>query len=158
MGILYLVVFSSIGWLWRPTGQNLRLSMSDEIGQDEGFDGEDYEIGEFGQHETMGGEDDEETGKGGAQANATSRSTTSNAQGRTSSRVADDAEEDVMFEIGEDDDDGQTPRKTRDDIQRQAHRGTQDEHEGLMTEAPDNDSRETLVPDKSNAAARDNVS
>lgn len=128
MGSLYLIVFASIAWLWRPTGQNLRLSMSDEIGQDEAFEGEDYEIDEFGQH----AEFDEEAGRGKSDAyqQPTSHTTTT----RSSSNLQ--ANEDVVFEIGEDEE--ETPRKV-DGF---------GEREGLMSARDENDSKETLVPSR----------
>ena len=132
MGTLYLVVFSSIAWLWRPTGQNLRLSMSDEIGQDEGYEGEDYEIDEFGQHPA--GEGDEEDGgikHGAPDGRATGRNSQA-AQGR-SNAVHPSSTEETMFEIGEDDD--ETPKNP----------GGSGEREGLMSRG-DNDSKDTLVP------------
>lgn len=33
LSTIYAVVFCGIGWLWRPTGRNLRFAMSDEIAQ-----------------------------------------------------------------------------------------------------------------------------
>lgn len=41
--IIYLVAFSAIAWLWRPTDNNVRFAMSQELAQDEA-DAEDYEI------------------------------------------------------------------------------------------------------------------
>lgn len=35
LGVLYLVVFSSVAWLWRPTANNRRLALSDELPTDE---------------------------------------------------------------------------------------------------------------------------
>ncbi|CUA69260.1 putative membrane protein YHL071W [Rhizoctonia solani] len=40
LAILYLAVFSSIAFLWRPTGHNRRLAMSDELAQDDDGAGE----------------------------------------------------------------------------------------------------------------------
>ncbi|CAE6407566.1 unnamed protein product [Rhizoctonia solani] len=40
LAILYLVVFTSIAFLWRPTGHNRRLAMSDELAQDDDGAGE----------------------------------------------------------------------------------------------------------------------
>lgn len=125
MGLLYLVVFSSIAWLWRPTGQNLRLSMSDEIGQDDAFEGEDYEIDEFGQHQDI----DEEEGR--AKVSLRKSGESERTQARSNGATVG---EDVVFEIG--DDDEETPRRT----------GGYGEREGLMTSREENDSKETLVP------------
>lgn len=49
LSILYLAVFLGVAYLWRPTGQNLRLSMSDEVATDDTGVPDDYEIGEFAQ-------------------------------------------------------------------------------------------------------------
>lgn len=35
LGILYLIVFSAIAFLWRPTSNNQRLALSDELPTDE---------------------------------------------------------------------------------------------------------------------------
>lgn len=43
LSILYLVVFSAIASLWRPTGNNRRLAMSTELAQSE-EDAEDYDL------------------------------------------------------------------------------------------------------------------
>jgi hypothetical protein len=132
MGTLYLIVFSSIAWLWRPTGQNLRLSMSDEIGQDEGYEGEHYEIDEFGQHLSGNDGDEEEGGMKSESHHATGRNSQT-AQGRLNASSMGRGDEDVVFEIGEDEE--ETPRKPD---------GT-GEREGLMNR-DENDSKETLVP------------
>ncbi|QRV97588.1 membrane protein [Ceratobasidium sp. AG-Ba] len=42
LAILYLGVFTGIAFLWRPTGNNRRLAMSDELAQDD--DAEDYDL------------------------------------------------------------------------------------------------------------------
>lgn len=46
-------VFASICYVWRPTGQNMRLAMSDELATDEEADAGQYEV------HTLGGSDDE---------------------------------------------------------------------------------------------------
>ncbi|KAJ8702293.1 hypothetical protein PTI98_001024 [Pleurotus ostreatus] len=43
LALLYLVGFSAIAYLWRPSENNRRLSMSDELAQDE-EDAEDYDL------------------------------------------------------------------------------------------------------------------
>ncbi|UZJ52316.1 hypothetical protein CBS101457_001636 [Exobasidium rhododendri] len=131
MGTLYLVVFSSIAWLWRPTGQNLRLSMSDEIGQDDGYEGEHYEIDEFGQHAENDG-DEEEGGIKPVRSDGAPTARAAPSGGGAGNRRFN-AEEEVVFEIG--DDEEETPRKLD---------GT-GEREGLMNRE-NNDSKETLVP------------
>ncbi|KAG8921000.1 hypothetical protein FRC02_000489 [Tulasnella sp. 418] len=63
MVLLYLFVFVVIAFLWRPTGSNRRLAMSDELAQDE-EDAEDYDLetiqerGERAKMEAMAGIDD----------------------------------------------------------------------------------------------------
>jgi hypothetical protein len=136
MGTLYLAVFASIAWLWRPTGQNLRLSMSDEIGQDDGFEGEDYEIDEFGQHAPVGDGDEEEGGIKAGNRHSTGSDQTY-AQGRFDNTSGREQPEEVVFEIGEDEE--ETPRKA-------SGRG---EREGLMGK-DENDSKDTLVPTRQN--------
>lgn len=43
LSILYMTVFAAIAFLWRPTGNNTRLAMSDELATDEN-EAEDFEI------------------------------------------------------------------------------------------------------------------
>jgi hypothetical protein len=43
LAIIYLLAFSAVAWLWRPTDNNVRFAMSQELAQDEA-DAEDYEI------------------------------------------------------------------------------------------------------------------
>lgn len=154
MGILYLVVFSLIAWLWRPTGQNLRLSMSDELAQDEGLEGEDYEIDEFGTQQGPGGGADLDEEEGGAsgdhsklngtQGQATARNGRVPALARSPSTTTTEADaEEVVFQIG-DEDDAETPRRPQRDAS-----GDETEREGLMSRNEENESRETLVPNRS---------
>ncbi|ORX36229.1 lung seven transmembrane receptor-domain-containing protein [Kockovaella imperatae] len=64
LATIYLCVFSAIAWLWRPTRDNVRFSMSQELAQDEAeADAEDYEFHEMengreGQHQPLNQEDD----------------------------------------------------------------------------------------------------
>lgn len=51
--LLYFVVFGLIAWSWRPTGNNMRLAMSDELATDE-----EVAAGQFDVH-TIGSEHDE---------------------------------------------------------------------------------------------------
>ncbi|KAJ1301487.1 hypothetical protein OPQ81_008744 [Rhizoctonia solani] len=82
LAILYLVVFSSIAFLWRPTGHNRRLAMSDELAQDEDAAGE-YDL-ESMRPGGMGGPSEENLAHGGREPLR---------------------QEEVVFEIGDDDDD-----------------------------------------------------
>lgn len=43
LSLIYLAVFVAIAWLWRPTENNVRFAMSQELAQDED-DAEDYEL------------------------------------------------------------------------------------------------------------------
>lgn len=156
MGILYLVVFSLIAWLWRPTGQNLRLSMSDELAQDEGLDGEDYEIDEFGTQQGPGGDfDEEEGGAAGPGSKAGSGQGTARnnqaALARSPSVATTEADaEEVVFQIG-DEEDAETPKRTRG--AGPDHPGSESEREGLMSRDEENESRETLVPSRTEKRA-----
>lgn len=57
LSLLYLSAFIGVAYLWRPTGQNLRLSMSDEVATDDVGAPDNYEINEFAHAD---GPDDEE--------------------------------------------------------------------------------------------------
>lgn len=57
LSIVYLAGFSGVAYLWRPTGQNLRLSMSDEVAMDDTGVQDEFEIDEFAQ---SGDRDEEE--------------------------------------------------------------------------------------------------
>lgn len=62
LALIYLAVFVAIAWLWRPTENNVRFAMSQELAQDE-EDAEDYELAaQEGEH---GHGYDEERGQGG---------------------------------------------------------------------------------------------
>ncbi|KIM88622.1 hypothetical protein PILCRDRAFT_2830 [Piloderma croceum F 1598] len=58
LALLYLVAFSAIAYLWRPTPNNRRLAMFDEIAQDE-EDAEDYDL-EALEHRTQARDDDDD--------------------------------------------------------------------------------------------------
>lgn len=49
LSLLYFVAFALIAWTWRPTGNNMRLAMSDELATDEETPGAEYEIHAIGQ-------------------------------------------------------------------------------------------------------------
>lgn len=96
LGILYLVVFASIAWLWRPTGENRRLALSDELPQDEEEAGERergasmYDVAGM---TTAEDEDDDEDGKG---------ESVPLKNVRRDGGVGNDA---VVFDVGSDDED-----------------------------------------------------
>ncbi|KAF8745443.1 Lung seven transmembrane receptor, partial [Rhizoctonia solani] len=102
LAILYLVVFTSIAFLWRPTGNNRRLAMSEELAQDEDAAGE-YDL-ESMRPGGLGGPSEENLA-GGNGARAPLR------------------HEDVVFEIGDEDDDDDGAGRRR---------GGAGEREGLM--------------------------
>lgn len=49
LSLLYFVAFALIAWTWRPTGNNMRLAMSDELATDEEAPGTEYEVHAIGQ-------------------------------------------------------------------------------------------------------------
>ncbi|KAG8903157.1 hypothetical protein FRC01_009308 [Tulasnella sp. 417] len=89
--LLYMAVFVSVAFLWRPTGNNRRLAMSDELAQDE-EEAEDYDLeaiqarGERAKMEAMMGID--------SMANGHDPD-----EGRI--QLPRDNDRDVVFEIGE---------------------------------------------------------
>jgi flagellar biosynthesis/type III secretory pathway M-ring protein FliF/YscJ len=91
LAILYLVVFSSIAFLWRPTGNNRRLAMSDELAQDEDAAGE-YDL-ESMRPGGLGGPSEE------------------NLVGENGGARAPLRQEEVVFEIGDEDDDDDGRRR-----------------------------------------------
>ncbi|KAM5533936.1 hypothetical protein V8D89_012361 [Ganoderma adspersum] len=110
LALLYLVDFVTIAYLWRPSPNNRRLAMFDELAQDPA-DAEDYDLEALERREDEHGfkEDDDAAtlvGRG----------------------VGEDA---VVFEIGDedaDDDDAVTPKKRRGEH----HDGAEHERQGLM--------------------------
>lgn len=124
--LLYLGVFGAIAWTWRPTGSNLRLSMSDEIATGDGGDEEDIEMGGEYAGPGMPGddsdddEDDEEAAKrtrktaaaaGDVRASGAASSSSGGMgpppayEPRASSGGAPN--DDVVFSLGDEDDDGE---------------------------------------------------
>jgi hypothetical protein len=97
LAILYFISFWSIAYLWRPTENNRRLAMSDEIAQED-EDAEDYDL-EALQRRTDAREDDEIT--------------------LVNNRREHEAlaEDQVVFEIGDEDggsdEEGDSPSKKR---------------------------------------------
>lgn len=128
LAILYLLAFSGICYLWRPTPHNRRLAMSEELAQED-EDAEDYDMEALERRSRLrnletGEEDDDDDAtlvagrRGGV---------------RREPVVGDDA---VVFEIGdheEDEDEVKSPEGRRhkadeeDDDRVAAH-----EREGLM--------------------------
>ncbi|ETW87041.1 hypothetical protein HETIRDRAFT_468833 [Heterobasidion irregulare TC 32-1] len=123
LALLFLVAFVLIAYLWRPSANNRRLMMSDELAQDDD-DAEDYDL-ESMQRRTMSRpRDDDEATLVGAHHGA--------------NPLHDDA---VVFEIG--DEDAHDLSDDEDDVakQRSARRaspqhhedGSDDERDGLMS-------------------------
>ncbi|KAG2155596.1 lung seven transmembrane receptor-domain-containing protein [Suillus clintonianus] len=120
LALLYFFSFWSIAYLWRPSENNRRLAMSDEIAQED-EDAEDYDL-ETLQRRTVAREDDEIT--------------------LVNSRREPEAlaEDHVVFEIGDEDigsdDEGETAAKKRHGGERRASGDKQDgadeERQGLM--------------------------
>jgi len=122
LALLYFVAFSAISYLWRPSANNRRLAMSDEIAQDE-EDAEDYDLESMGPRGMVHDEDDDDAAtlvgsrRGGRDA------------------VADD---NVVFEIGDEDgasDDEEEMKKRRRRLSGEQPRGGDEERQGLMNEA-----------------------
>ncbi|KAF7981133.1 hypothetical protein HWV62_34873 [Athelia sp. TMB] len=117
LALLYLVAFTSIAYLWRPTPNNRRLAMSDELAQDE-EDAEDYDL-EALEHRTRarGDDDDDATlvGRRGPDSLA---------------------EDQVVFEIGDEDagsdDDAASPTKKRGQNGNAGHHVEAEERAGLI--------------------------
>lgn len=89
LNLLYLIILSTIAFLWRPTRNNRRFAMSDEIAQD---DLDDFEL------PTREGGSDEDDDEYIKRINGERQNGRSNPQGN----VADDG---LVFDIGDDDDD-----------------------------------------------------
>jgi len=91
LALLYLVCFVAIAYLWRPSENNRRLSMSDELAQDEA-DAEDYDL-ESLEHRGRDRDDDDEV----------------TLRGDEHSHPVGVGEDSVVFEIGDEDEDEMTP-------------------------------------------------
>ncbi|KAI0639574.1 lung seven transmembrane receptor-domain-containing protein [Trametes polyzona] len=113
LALLYLVDFMAISWLWRPSPNNRRLAMFDEIAQNE-EDAEDYDLEALELRTNARGMPDGDD----------------DAATLVGRPVGDDA---VVFEIGDEDgqgsDDEDAPKKRRGG---ERHEGAEHEREGLM--------------------------
>ncbi|KAH9835933.1 lung seven transmembrane receptor-domain-containing protein [Rhodofomes roseus] len=114
LALLYLIDFVAIAYLWRPSPNNRRLAMFDELAQDP-EDAEDYDLEALerrdGHMHLPDNDDDAAT-----------------LVGRAGSSMAEDA---VVFDIGDDDADDDEPnaKKRRGGLD---HEGEAHEREGLM--------------------------
>ncbi|GLB35917.1 putative lung seven transmembrane receptor [Lyophyllum shimeji] len=114
LALLYFAAFVAIAFLWRPSANNRRLAMSDEIAQDE-EDAEDYDLEALQNRTRARDDDDNATLVGGGRGGQ--------------------APGDVVFEIGEEDpgsdgEDDVNAKKRR--LSDQNHRGEEHERQGLM--------------------------
>ncbi|TKY89485.1 hypothetical protein EX895_002016 [Sporisorium graminicola] len=139
LALLYFAVFSAIAWVWRPTGNNMRLAMSDELATDDDPTAEGYEVDTFAVRGPDGPESDDEDDD--VEAKKTS-------QGNV--RGAPNA--DVVFEIGDEEDGADQSRGSVTPGRRVAGGGG--ERQGLMSGSAKN-SEETLVPGKKKADKND---
>ncbi|CAO1633897.1 unnamed protein product [Sympodiomycopsis kandeliae] len=144
---LYLVVFSAVAWIWRPTGHNLRLSMSDEVATGDDPEGGDIELaGEYAggpAHPDDSDDEDDEAAKRRATEARTNSHNSAQEPAPPYSQRTDDATNDrneVMFSVGDEDEDDREDSVSRD--QRSSRIG---EGQGLMHGI--NASEETLMPD-----------
>lgn len=141
LALLYLAVFSAIAWVWRPTGNNMRLAMSDELATDDDPNAEGYEVDTFAARGPDGPDSDDEDD---VEAKRTS-------QGPNGGRSAGaQPNSDVVFEIGDEDDEADHSKAAAAD-RREGRRG---ERQGLMSTST-NVSEETLVPGKKRADKND---
>ena len=122
LALLFFVAFAMIAYLWRPSANNSRLLMSDELAQDE-EDAEDYDLESLEHRTEARHRDDDEATLVGT---------------RGPGHVGDDA---VVFEIGdedahdlsdEEDDPHKHPRR-RGTREHEEHSEDEDEREGLMS-------------------------
>ncbi|KAJ7925978.1 lung seven transmembrane receptor-domain-containing protein [Mycena leptocephala] len=126
LALLYLVAFSAISYLWRPSANNRRLAMSDEIAQDE-EDAEDYDLESMGPRDRIPDDDDDD-----AATLVGSR--------RGGRDVV--AEDNVVFEIGDEDgasDDEEEMKKRRRRLSGEQPRTGEEERRGLMNDGDGRD-------------------
>ncbi|EPQ28969.1 uncharacterized protein PFL1_03259 [Pseudozyma flocculosa PF-1] len=152
LACLYLAVFAAIAWVWRPTGNNMRLAMSDELATEDDPDAEGFEVDTFAQHTGGPGDDsDDEESKpsSSSAAAAAAGSSASTAAGPAQHRSHQShqshqslANDDVVFEIG-DDDEADTSHGAKSRGAREEG-GSEGERMGLMHDHEG--SQETLVP------------
>ncbi|GAC99829.1 major facilitator protein [Pseudozyma hubeiensis SY62] len=141
LALLYFAVFSAIAWVWRPTGNNMRLAMSDELATDDDPNAEGYEVDTFAARGPDGPDSEDEDD---VEAKGTS-------QGRGAARAQPNS--DVVFEIGDEEDEAdQSKDATR--TGRSGGGSGGGERQGLMRGSANN-SEETLVPGKRRADKND---
>lgn len=116
LALLYLVSFIAISFLWRPTANNRRLAMSDEIAQED-EEAEDYDLESIQlRSQQRDDDDDAATLVGGRPGGPDTIS-----------------EDHVVFEIGdEDDEDDDASKKRRANRLSGEDHGGEDERQGLI--------------------------
>jgi hypothetical protein len=117
LALLYLTGFVAIAFLWRPSENNRRLSMSDELAQDEA-DAEDYDL-ESMQHRSQMRDDDEDDD---------AATLVGGRPGHNNPALNDE----IVFEIGDEDDDDEEAGKKRR-ANRLSGENVRGEREGLMS-------------------------
>lgn len=148
---LYLGVFAGIAWIWRPTGSNLRLSMSDEVATGEGDVDDAMEMGgQFAGGPAHPDDEDDEDDEDAAKRKQTtepraaaprSSASASGAPPAYNANAGRENSSELVFSLGEDDDDDSTMSPPRAQRARASRGG--DEGEGLMPAG--NASEETLT-------------
>ncbi|KAL5494927.1 hypothetical protein ACEPAI_389 [Sanghuangporus weigelae] len=123
LSLLYFAAFGAICYLWRPTGHNRRLAMSDELAQDE-EDAEDYDLEAIEARTRARDDDDDATLVGGR---------------RGPNSIIGVGEDEVVFEIGEHDDDdepktGESRKQISQHVEDDREYGDDLERQGLMNE------------------------
>jgi hypothetical protein len=114
LALLYFVCFITIAFIWRPSANNRRLAMSDEVAQDE-EDAEDYDLDAI-QNRSRAREDDDDD----------AATLVAGRRGHHNDSVTDDQ---VVFEIGDEDEDEDTKKRRLSGENVEDDRG---ERQGLM--------------------------
>ncbi|SPO27830.1 related to PTM1 - member of the major facilitator superfamily [Ustilago trichophora] len=135
LALLYFSVFAAIAFVWRPTGNNMRLAMSDELATEDDPTAEGYEVDTFAMRGPDGPDSDDEDD---VEAKKTSQGGNANAGGGSRGAVRDE----VVFEIGDEEEDGD---QSKDNVAAGKTSG-RGERQGLMRSGSANNSEETLVP------------
>jgi hypothetical protein len=147
---LYLGVFVAIAWIFRPTGYNMRLSMSDELATGDDPEGGDMELGgAYAGFEQHGDDSDDEddrkktrttgTGAGAQTSNGGPSSSTAGPPAYEADPNGGVGEESVvMFSVGDEDEEDQSMSSVGGRSSgRPGHRPTDTRH--------GNESEETLM-------------
>jgi hypothetical protein len=130
-GWLNIVYFADVAWVayvWRPTVNNRRFAMSDEIAQDDDGnfeigdigmpdDSDDDEEAQIGKPSTRFGQDSGVTGAGLAQA-STSRAEPSGAQSQSAARSIprESLDGETIFAVGDEDGDKGSDSEAESDV------------------------------------------